>query len=624
MKKIIAMAAAASLAFSFTACDDFLDSNNYTEANTSNYPASAADLNKELAALYGCLNQISNNPLNLPFFVNNLASDDCNGAGGTGDTECHALGHLMVTNQDYFGTASNEANNAWHVIYVAIARANAILNTDESVMSGIDEKMRNQLVGEAYFMRGLFYLWGVQYWGDIPAYWAAAAPSVCPQASAENEIFPHILADFESAYNLMEYGATTQGDGHATKAAAGGFLARAYMFYEGFYKKAGELAKANLAAVELPSQSGLASTSLTKDYVVSVLEDVRDKSGNGLIDDYRLIWDYTNKFTAPDYKYTKDLADANTFWAGNGNKEELFQIQYGNTASWNGTIGMGFCNMSSLYSSLRCDDDGNGHSNGGAETFPYAQGWGQGTVNAQLWDDWSDDDPRKAATIIDCQNELDGFVFTTSCTEDAGFYNKKLAAVTCKESNFAANTAGPYTFWDFYRQENGGAAAPGTGNAMQGSHYTDIILMRFADILLMHSELTGDAAGMNTVRQRAGLPATSYSWVNIQNERRFEFACEGLRFQDLRRWSGYTPGDENSLAARTLERKNNTRVNYTGKWATMKHASCSWAKRYADTQGFWPIPESQINITADESVLKQNAGWDNSANCIMTSAPVYQ
>lgn len=623
MKKIIAMAVAASLACSFSACDDFLDSENYTEANSGNYPGSASDLNKELAALYGCLNQISNNPLNNPFFVNNLASDDCNGAGGTGDVESHALGHLMVTNQDYFGTASGAQINAWHTIYVAISRANAILFTDASVMSGIEESTRNQLIGEAYFMRGLFYLWGAQFWGDIPAYWAAAAPAPCPQVSAENEIYPHILADFMSAYNLMSYGGTTLGDGHATKAAAGGFLARAYMFYEGFYKKAGELAKANPEAVSLPSQDGLLSTSLTKADVVAVLEDVRDKSGNGLVEDYRLLWGYTNKFTAPDYDYTKDLAAAGTFWAGNGNIEQLFQIQYGNTASWDGTIGMGFCNMASLYSSLRCDDDGNGNINGGEKTFPYAQGWGQGTINAQLWDDWNSDDPRKAASIIDCQNELEHFVFTTSCTEDAGLYNKKLCEVTTKKSNFESLTAGPYTFWDFYRKENGGGATPGTDNAMQGSHYTDLVLMRFADILLMHTELTGDASGMNKVRERVGLPAIGYSWANIQNERRFEFAGEGLRFNDLRRWSGYTPGDQESLAAKTLQRKDGTRVNYTGNWTTMHHASCSWAKRYADTQGFWPIPESQINITADESVLKQNAGWNNGSECIMTSSPIY-
>ncbi len=631
MKKFIALAAAASLALSFTACDDFLDSENYTEANSGNYPGSAADLNKELAALYGCLNQISNNPLNAPFFINVLASDDCNGAGGTGDTECHAIGHLMVTNTDYFGTSTSSSNNTWHVIYVAIARANAILNTDEAIMSSIDEKTRNQLIGEAYFLRGLFYLWGAQMWGDIPAYYTASAPDPCPQQSAEEVVYPHILADFMSAYNLMTYGATTQGDGHATKGAAGGYLARAYMFYEGFYKKVSELATATPEAVSLPSQQGIENASLTKADVVKVLEDVEASGQYALIDDYRRLWDYSNKYTAESYDFVKDLYEAGKTWAGNGNEEQLFQIQYGNTASWNGTTGMGFCNMSSLYVSLRCDDDGNGNSNGGEATFPYAQGWGQGTVNAQLWDDWSDSDPRKAATIIDCQNELDKFAFTTSCTEDAGYYNKKLCAVTVKDlttpingnssSNWSSFTDGPYTFWDFYRLETGGSQSPTTGNSMQGSHYTDFVLMRYADVLLMHTELTGDATGMNKVRERAGLADQSYSLINIQNERRFEFACEGIRYNDLRRWSG-KDGGVNCLAAKTIQRKENTRVNYTGKWTTMHHASSSWAQRYADTDGFWPIPSSQINIVDDESVLKQNPGWSGS-DCIMTSAPVY-
>ncbi len=627
MKKIIALAVAASLACSFTACDDFLDSENYTEANSGNYPGTAADLNKELAALYGCLNAISNNPLNAPFFVNILASDDCNGGGGTGDTESHAAGHLMVTNTDYYGTSSSASNNTWHVTYVAIARANAILGTDASILNSIEETKRNQLLGECYFLRGLFYLWGAQMWGDIPAYYTSSAPDPCPQQSAEEVIYPHILADFMSAYNLMTYGATTQGDGHATKGAAAGFLARAYMFYEGFYKKVSELATANPEAVTLPAQQGVENTSLSKADVVAALENAKASGQYGLIEDYRLLWDYTNKYTAPTYAYVEDLAANKQYWAGNGNKEQVFQIQYGNTASWNGTTGMGFCNMSSLYVSLRCDDDGSGNVNGGEATFPYAQGWGQGTVNAQLWDDWNDEDPRKKATIIDCQSELANFVFTTSCTEDAGYYNKKLCAVTVNDpdngnvSNWASTTSGPYTFWDFYRTEAGGDVVPGTGNSMQGSHYTDFVLMRYSDILLMHTELTGDASGMNEVRARVGLSAQSYSLINVQNERRFEFACEGLRFNDLRRWSGKNGGSD-CLAAKTLQRKDGTRVNYTGNWTTMHHASSSWSKRYADTDGFWPIPSSQINIVSDASVLKQNPGWEGS-ECIMTTAPIY-
>ena len=50
------------------------------------------------------------------------------------------------------------------------------------------------------------------------------------------------------------------------------------------------------------------------------------------------------------------------------------------------------------------------------------------------------------------------------------------------------------------------------GNAdMQLMHAQDFIFMRFADVLLMHSEITGTATGMNAVRARAGLTPVGYS-----------------------------------------------------------------------------------------------------------------
>jgi len=613
MKKIYLMAIATLFAVGLTSCEDFLDSENYTEANTSNYPASADDLNKELAALYGVMNQYANDPLQTPWFVNNIMSDDSNGGGGTGDVEAHAIGHLMTNKDGLYDVA-------WHSTFVGIARANAIIYAVDAMDWTGKESVRNQLLGEAYFMRGLFYLWGTQFWGNIPAYWAAAAPDPCPQQDAETVIFPHILADFVSASNLMKHGSTKQGDGHATKGAAEGYLARAYMFYQGFYKKAGELASANLAEVELPAQEGV-SGALTKAQVVGYLEDAINNGGYKLIDDYRQLWQYTNELTAPDYAYVKDLADAGKYWAGNGNEEEMFQVQFGNMASWSGNVSMGFTNMTSLYCGLRCDDDGAGHANGDLETLPFGQGWGQGTINANLWDDWSDSDMRKKATILDAQTECEKFVFTTSCSEDAGFYNKKWMPITCSGSSWS-NHNDYYTWWGVYRAQNT-EAANNNGNSFQGDHFADIVLLRLADVMLMHSELTGTADQMNKVRARAGLAATTYSWANIKNERRFELAGEGIRFNDLRRWSG-KDGGESCEAAIALERQNGSRVNYTGKWATMRHASSSWAKRYAATDGFLPIPPAQITIQNDESILKQNAGWGSGvSDANMSGTPIY-
>ena len=618
MKKIYLMAIAMLFAVGLTSCEDFLDSENYTQANSSNYPASAGDLNKELAALYGVMNQFSTTPLETPWFVGYIMSDDANGAGGTGDVEAHAVGHLMANKEDLF-------DNAWHNIYVGIARANAIIYAVDAFDWTGQEATRNQLLGEAYFMRGLFYLWGVQFWGDIPAYWASAAPDPCPQESAENVIMPHILADFTSAANLMTHGMTTRGDGHATKGAAEGYLARAYMFYEGFYKKAGELANANLADVAFDFEQEGAGASLSKAQVVAFLEDAINNGGYKLIEDYRLLWQYTNEYTIKDYAFVKDLDKAGKVWAGNGNEEEMFQIQYMNAGSWNGTIGMGFVNQVSLYTGLRCDDDGAGTANGDANTLPFGQGWGQGTINANLWDEWSDSDPRKKATILDAQAECEKFVFTTSCSEDAGYYNKKWMPITCSKSTWDDhNTA--YTWWGVYRTENT-SAANNNKNSFQGDHFADIILLRLADVMLMHSELTGDATQMNKVRARAGLPATTYSWKNIKDERRFELAGEGLRFNDLRRWSG-KDGGASCEAALALQKQDGSRVNYTGHWTVMHHGQgvggSSWAQRYADTDGFVMIPPQQISIVGNPEILKQNPGWGASATgANMSGCPVY-
>ena len=155
---------------------------------------------------------------------------------------------------------------------------------------------------------------------------------------------------------------------------------------------------------------------------------------------------------------------------------------------------------------------------------------------------------------------------------------------------------------------------------------TSLVLLRLADVMLMHSELTGTADQMNKVRARAGLPATTYSWQNIKDERRWELAAEGIRFHDLRRWSG-KDGGTGCEAAVALERQNGSRVNYTGTWTTISHGKgvggSSFAQRYADTDGFLPKPPAQISLINDPAVLSQNKGWYDGTGWSMSGTPVY-
>ena len=76
----------------------------------------------------------------------------------------------------------------------------------------------------------------------------------------------------------------------------------------------------------------------------------------------------------------------------------------------------------------------------------------------------------------------------------------------------------------------------GTTENMQLDNTMDLIMIRLADVYLMHSELTETNTYMNKVRERAGLEPIAYSLENIQKERRYELAFEGVRWNDIRRW----------------------------------------------------------------------------------------
>ena len=199
------------------------------------------------------------------------------------------------------------------------------------------------------------------------------------------------------------------------------------------------------------------------------------------------------------------------------------------------------------------------------------------------------------------ENKEIDYEFVKDCCEASGFGVKKYNGVTLDA------LTGDSPWWDFAGGEN----FKGTlDNPMQGDHFEDFYLMRYADVLLMLSEMTGDAQYMNQVQKRAGVPETPYSLKELQNQRRWEFAFEGLRFNDMRRWSG-KDGGESCYAAKALQAQAGKQMVVKGNVAnktTMKHMTCSWTKRYADTNGFLAKPQSQITLMNGK--LIQNPGWD--------------
>jgi hypothetical protein len=631
MKKYILSALAVlSTATVFTSCNDMLDTDpRVTELTAATFPGKPADVEALNAATYSIMNTLGGGDqsgiLNNPFYWWSLMSDDCYGSGGLQDNVAKSLHH--------FTTASaNQYEQDFILLYGGISRANNQIETIDNVAwTEAQKAQRNQLLGEGYFMRGFYYLLLSQMYGDVPLITSTViTDEMQNEVSAETAIYPQILSDFISAKNLMK-AERANGSGHADKYTAEAFIARAWMFWAGFYKGVRDLSTATVSEdMELIAQEGCDGGKLTKNDVVNFLKDIVSNGGYELLPDFRSLWQYSNSLLwdeahdGPDggnaegthaYAFIADMDRANCFdqpGMGNGNKEEIFQIQFMNASKW--AIG-GTYNNPRMYSNyLSCFwglRNGATNDNGKRDkTYPFNQGWGQGTPSCNIWDDWTYaennggyTDIRKLGTLIDLDHELEAYTYEKDDNEESGYACKKYADV-----NLDACAADNDSWWSKCE----GYSSSSLDNKQQGDHFEDYYLMRYADVLLMLSELTGEASYMNQVQRRAGVPETPYSLTALQNERRWEFALEGLRFNDMRRWSGADGHSATSYAAKALQAQRGKQIVCLGQKSakrTLEHMTVGWDKRYAATKGFLPKPQAQITLMNNK--MKQNAGWDS-------------
>ena len=375
-------------------------------------------------------------------------------------------------------------------------------------------------------------------------------------------------------------------NGRLDKYTVAAMLGRVWLFYTGFYcngTTTADLVSTNyspLTSVELPN-----GTTLTKEDVVKAIDDCVNNSGYELVPDFRNLWAYSNSKVAKDYPYAKDN---NLKWVENDNAvnpETMFAIKFNKFASWSTTIG--YANGYALHFGVR-----------GTACFPFGAGWGAGPVAPNLVEDWEAAEPndmRLDATIQDwTTSETYTYGGWSDFVQETDYYGKKWAPISAKNDN----VDGGYSC-TFENVMYPGQWIQGAEN-MQLNNIHDLVLIRFADVLLMQSELKKDVTGINLVRARAELnPIAEYSLKALQDERRWEFACEGIRWNDIRRWH---------IAAAALGKQTNQKTYWRGKPDTNKAHNGGYAARYNATAGFQKMPDTQISM----GTVVQNTGWTDS------------
>lgn len=514
------------------------------------------------------------NNLEQYFSVANIMSDDMFGGAGLGDPWWQALDKLMYAQ-------TNQMQDLWTYAYETIARANAALGVIDNIA---DEETRNQTKGELLFMRAYSYYYLVLAFNNVP--FIEKAPETVEEAQTApkqvegKEIFKHIADDIYEATSIMPSypydGWQKLPFGKVTRWAAEAFLGRAFLFYTGFYGES-----------SWPKTEG----AIDKAYVAEKLKDCIDNSGHDLLPDYRSLWAYSNQWTAKDYDYVNDMIDAGTCYQ-EGNKEVLLAIQFQYQSAWSNQLHL--TNQYGLFFGIRCDgnnqDDDRYHVGTPTSVYPFSTGWGCGTVATNLVNDWKKiepNDPRRDASILDMsQTSLDPGTFSDA-VELTMYHQKKITSVR--------SSGGTKYSWSIDMM-----GSDGNGN-YQASNCTPLTIFRFADVLLMYAELEKDVAPINRVRARVGLPAINvYTEEALRNERRWELAFEGSRWDDLRRWG---------IAAEALSKQNGQVMYNQGQKVNMNFDN--YAARYNATKGFYRIPKSQIDLSGGE--YKQNAGWEDDA-----------
>lgn len=577
MKKIYLLAASALMTFGLASCD--IDNvENFGELSAGNFPASDIDGEATLAGVYQNLNQTHGTPQQSFLYYACLASDDQLGGGGDNDKLMQA--HDLILNN-----GADMTNQFYVDRYAGINRANMLISALPN--TSMSEDIKTQYLGEALFLRAFYYYELSSMYGNVPLRTAAGGETL--QQGNIEDIWKQILQDLRDAVEMMPDKKSTSA-GHVDKYAAEAMLGRAWLFYTGFFCNGSTIADLTstnynpLTSVDLPD-----GTTLTKQDVIGYIDDCVNNSGYSLVPDYRNLWAYTNRLTVEDYDYTKgqglkwvedDSAD---------NPESLFAIKFNKFASWSTTIG--YANGIALHFGVR----------GGStdpKFFPFGYGWGAGPVAPNLVKDWQTQEPndmRRDATVLDWLAVNPSFELGGGgdYVQETGYYGKKWSPIMAHNED-----GGITSCFDFLMYEGNWDTAGGDNFQLNNIH--DLVLIRFADVLLMQSELKEDVAGINKVRARAGLdPIAAYSLAALQNERRWELACEGIRWNDLRRWH---------IAATALAKQENQVVYHAGVEETNAPHNGGYAARYNATAGFQKMPDTQIAI----GTVVQNEGWTGS------------
>lgn len=448
----------------------------------------------------------------------------------------------------------------WKWIYQGIKTCNVFMDKVDLVPD-LNEDSKADMIAQIKFIRAYLYFRAVNFYGAVPFFLSDITldQSKTSVRTPKADIIPQLVSEVESVIPVLpsrdELSASD--NGKITKAAAMVLLARIYMYNPDLYPDwASEVADICDDLIHNQAEYGTYSLFTTADEHCSAYENL-----------FMSAYEYNSEVIL-DYSAMETIKQWTTF-------NNLAPMAVGSALIQRAPT-RELVDDYLMFNGKKIDESGSGYN----ESDPY-----------------SNRDPRLLYTI-GCHGKM------WKDVNNNGAYTEYTLDVLSNESKDKFSVGSNSTPTGFFVRKY-----YDMGHGPEFKQWNNIIMMRYADVLLMYAEAK-HALGefdqnvwdetIRPIRERAGFSEDVCAYPSslgsdqmqdlIRRERRCELALEGLRYYDILRWN--IGSDVLNCNVRSSSETGSVILD---------------ARVFSDRDKLWSIPQSQLELVP--TLLPNNPGY---------------
>jgi hypothetical protein len=647
----------ACVAANMTSCESYLDVDSYFyDQNTiDSVFQSKVLVNEYINGIATYLPDESRLFTESPFPFG-LASDECFASWQDGR---HAGMYFMLGNE----TAQSEHFNNWAHYYKGIRKANILLSRIGECKD-LSDMERRDYTGRGHFLRGYFYFCLLRQYGPVPIVpdtpFAVDTPAddASYPRNTYDECVDYICDDMEQAASLLPESRTQAYQYIPTKGAALAMISRLRLYaaspwYNGNTRYAdwktedgknfisqsydnSKWAKAAVASKRVIDMNvySLNTVARTEQTVAlpSTVPSADFPNGAGNIDpyqSYKSLFDGSiNAELVPEYIYYCNMTVGR---GSNDNSNQWIATPY----VLGGGNGLNVC-LDLIDSYKMIDGNTIDHS---SVQYPYPSADHAGDrIGGEGWQVSDGYTVTPNSALVDCYREARFYatIGYNHCMWPGTAYVGSDDVTNIEVTYYYDGNGGPnpnfpedynhtgYTCRKYIHQED---------NIKGTSRAKTFAIIRYAEVLLNYVEAlnelegsyTDEATGItvtrdveemrkyfNMIRFRAGLPGITDAELNdvekmreaIKLERKIEFALEGYRYHDLRRWGDADEAYNAKITGYNTSVRSAQRTDFYKR--TILDSKAIMKRVFSQKMYFFPIPKTALDHNAR---LTQNPNW---------------